>query len=61
MILCPEQPFGVPCGSMLELIQCLHDGMSATVTVGGGKSEPFLVCIKGVPLSYSVYPVVIGR
>ena len=28
---------------MIELIRSLHDGMSATVTVGGGRSEPFSV------------------
>ena len=28
---------------MIELVQSLHDGMSATVTVRGGKSEPFSV------------------
>ena len=36
VILYPEQIFGV----MIELVRSLHDGMTATVTVGGGKSEP---------------------
>ena len=34
---------GVP-DVMIELVRSLHDGMSATVTVGGGRSEPFSVC-----------------
>ena len=29
---------------MIELVRSLHDGMSATVTAGGGRSEPFSVC-----------------
>ena len=28
---------------MIELVRSLHDGMSATVTAGGGKPEPFSV------------------
>ena len=36
------QKYGVP-DVMVELIQSLHDGMSATVMVGGGRSEPFSV------------------
>ena len=36
------QKYGVP-DIMIELIRSLHDGMSATVTVGGGRSEPFSV------------------
>jgi len=36
VILYPEQLFGV----MIMLAWSLHDGMTATVTVGGGKSEP---------------------
>ena len=36
------QKYGVP-DIMIDLIQSLHDGMSATVTVGGGRFEPFLV------------------
>ena len=39
---CPLQKYGVP-DVMIELIWSFHDGMSATVTVGGGRSEPFLV------------------
>ena len=29
---------------MIELVRSLHDGMSATVTAGSGRSEPFSVC-----------------
>ena len=29
---------------MIELVRSLHGGMSATVTAGGGRSEPFSVC-----------------
>ena len=36
------QKYDVP-DIMIELIRSLHDGMSATVTVGGGRSEPFSV------------------
>ena len=36
------QKYGVP-DIMIELIRSLHDGISATVTVGGGRSEPFSV------------------
>ena len=39
---CALQKYGVP-DIMIELIRSLHDGMSATVTVGGGRSEPFSV------------------
>ena len=39
---CTLQKYGVP-DVMIELIRSLHDGMSATVTVGGGRFEPFLV------------------
>jgi len=35
---------------MIELVQSLHDGMSATVTAGGGRSQFGIVCVKGVPL-----------
>ena len=34
--------YGVP-DIMIELICSLNDGMSVTVTVGGGKFEPFSV------------------
>ena len=37
------QRCGVP-DVMIELVRSLHDGMSATVTAGGGRSEPFSVC-----------------
>jgi len=36
------QKYGVP-DVMIELIRSLHDEMFATVTVGGGRSKPFLV------------------
>ena len=39
---CALQKYGVP-DVMIELVQSLHDGMSATVTAGGGKSEPVSV------------------
>ena len=39
---CALQKYGVP-DVMIELVQTLHDGMSATVTAGGGKSESFSV------------------
>ena len=42
MILVRLAKYGVP-DVMIELLRSLHDGMSATVTVGGGRSEPFLV------------------
>ena len=51
---------------MIELVRSLHDGMSATVTVGGGKSEPFsvrngMVCIKGAPSLLFCLSLVIDR
>ena len=39
---CALQKYGVP-DIMIELIRSLYDGMSTTVTVGGGRSEPFSV------------------
>ena len=36
------QKYGVP-DIMIDLIQSLHDGISAIVMVGGGRSKPFLV------------------
>ena len=39
---CALRKYGVP-DVMIELVRSLHDGMTATVTVGGGKSEPFSV------------------
>ena len=39
---CTLQRYGVP-DVIIELVRSLHDGMSATVTAGGGRSEPFSV------------------
>ena len=43
------QNCGVP-NVIIELLWSLHDGMSATVIVGDGRSEPFLVWNGGVLL-----------
>ena len=50
MILYPGKPLGALCRSiydvpdvMIEVIQSLHGGMSAAVTVDGERSELFLV------------------
>ena len=46
---CSLQKYGIP-DVMIEFVQTLHDGMSATVTAGCGKLAQFgMVCIKGVP------------
>ena len=47
---------------MIELVESLHDGITATVTVGGGKSEPFSVWnvmsrVHHYNCSHFVYPV----
>ena len=39
---CALQKYGVP-NVTIDLIRSLHDGMSATVTVGRERSEPFMV------------------
>ena len=39
---CALRMYGAP-DVVIKLVRSLHDGMSATVTVGGGKSEPFSV------------------
>ena len=39
---CALRKYGVP-DVLIELMQSLHDGISATVTVGGGRSEPFFI------------------
>ena len=46
------QKYGVP-DIMIDFIRSLHNGMSAMVTIGGGRSEPFFVqngCIRDVLL-----------
>ena len=56
---CALRKYGVA-DVMIELIWSLHDGMSATVTVGGGWSEPFLVqngLRQGCTIAPTVYPV----
>ena len=41
---------------MIELIRSLHDGMSATVMVGGRWSEPFLVQNGGLHQGCTIAP-----
>ena len=58
---CALRKYGVP-DVMIELMRSLHDSMSATVAVGRGRLEPFLVqngLRQGCTIycSYSVYPV----
>ena len=44
---CTLQKYGVP-DVLMELVWPLHDGMSATVMVEGGRSEPFFVGSGGI-------------
>ena len=45
------QNYGVP-NVMIELLLSLHDGMSATVIVGDGRSEPFSIWNRGIILLF---------
>ena len=45
---------------MIELVQFFHDGMSATVTAGGGRSEPFSVWRQGCTIAPTLFICTLG-